>query len=167
MGPPNALDATGVMLASGPAERFERVRAELEKMTGKLVYLGPDPKRAAIFKLLGNLFLVEMIAGLTDVLALAKAAGVAPADATALFDVFNPAALLPARAKRILEAQFDDPSWTLEMARKDVRLMLETAERGGGHLMGLPGIAREMDAALAQGHAKRDWTVIAKAAVAR
>jgi 3-hydroxyisobutyrate dehydrogenase len=167
MGPSNALDATGVMLASGPPARFELVRAELEKMTGKLVYLGPDPKRASIFKLLGNLFLVEMIAGVTDVFALAKAAGVAQADAMSLFEVFNPAALVTARAKKMLEGRFDDPSWTLEMARKDVRLMLETVERGGGHLIGLPGVARQMDQALAQGHAKHDWTVIAKEAVTK
>lgn len=165
MGPANALEATGVMLAAGPRERFERVRAELEKMTGKLVYLGPDPKRAAIFKLLGNLFLIETVGSLADVFSLASSAGVAPADALTLFDVFNPAALIGPRAKRMVEARFDDPSFTLEMARKDVRLMLESAERGGARLIELPGIAKEMDSWLSRGHAKHDWTVIAKDAV--
>jgi 3-hydroxyisobutyrate dehydrogenase len=165
MGPPNALDATGVMLASGPPERFELVRPELEKMTGKLVYLGPDPKRAAVFKLLGNLFLIEMMAGVADVFALGKSAGVAPADAAALFEVFNPAAMLPQRVKRMLDAKFDDPSFTLEMARKDVRLMLESAEHAGARLIELPGVAKEMDLWLSRGHAKHDWTVIATDAV--
>lgn len=162
MGPANALDATGVMLAAGPRERFELVRPELERMTGKLVYLGPDPKRAAVFKLLGNLFLIEMIGSVTDVFSLAKSAGVTPADAVSLFDLFNPAAMIGSRAKRMLAAQFDDTSFSLEMARKDVRLMLEAAERGGGRLIELPGVAREMDAWLSRGHAKDDWTVIAK-----
>lgn len=82
-----------------------------------------------------------------------------------LLDVFNPAALLPSRAKRMLDGAFDDPSFTLEMARKDVRLMLETAERGGARLIELPGVAAAMDQWLSRGQAKKDWTVIAKDAV--
>jgi 3-hydroxyisobutyrate dehydrogenase len=165
MGPPNALDATGVMLAAGPRERFELVRPELEKMTGKLVYLGPDPKRAAVFKLLGNLFLIEMMSGVADVFSLAKSAGVAPTDAAGLFDFFNPAALLSQRVKGMLEAEFERPSFTLEMARKDVRLMLESADRAGARLIELPGVATEMDLWLSRGHAKQDWMVIAKDAL--
>jgi 3-hydroxyisobutyrate dehydrogenase len=165
MGPQNALDATGVMLAAGPRDRFEMVRPELEKMTGKLVYLGPAPNRAAVFKLLGNLFLIEMMASVADVFSLAKSAGVSPVEAAGLFDVFNAAALLPQRIKRMLEAKFEDPSFTLEMARKDVRLMLESAERGDARLIELPGVAKEMDLWLSRGHAKQDWTVIAKDAI--
>jgi 3-hydroxyisobutyrate dehydrogenase len=167
MGPPNALDATGVMLASGPHERLEMVRAELEKMTGKLVYLGTDPGRAAVFKLLGNLFLIEMMAGVSDVFALAKASGVAGAEAATLFEVFNPAAMIGPRSTRMLEAKFNEASFSLEMARKDVRLMLESAEQGGQRLTVLPGIAAQMDLFLSRGHAKDDWTVIAKDAVAK
>jgi 3-hydroxyisobutyrate dehydrogenase len=167
MGPPNALDGTGVMLASGPRERFESVRAELEKMTGRLTYLGTEPDRAAVFKLLGNLFLIEMMAGVADVFGLAKASGVAAADAATLFEVFNPAAMIGPRAKRMLEGKFHEASFSLEMARKDVRLMLESAEQGGTRLVALPGIAAQMDLFLSRGHLKDDWTVIAKDAVAK
>ncbi len=165
MGPPNALDATGIMLAAGPRERFDTVRPELEKMTGKLTYLGAEPDRAAIFKLLGNLFLIEMMAGVSDVFALAKASGIRAADAATLFDVFNPAAMIGPRSKKMLDAKFDEASFSLEMARKDVRLMLESAEQGGSKLTALPGIAAQMDLLLSRGHKKDDWTVIAKDAV--
>ncbi len=89
MGPQNALESTGVMLASGDPARVERLRPALEKMTGKLVYFGPEPERAASFKLFGNLFLMFMTAGVAEVLTLAKALDVKPEDAAALFDVFN------------------------------------------------------------------------------
>ncbi len=167
MGPPNALDGTGVMLAAGPRALFDRVAPALEKMTGKLVYLGAQPARAAVFKLLGNMLLIEMMSGVADVFTLAKAAGVEPADATQLFEFFNPASFIPPRAKRMLDAKFEDPSFTLEMARKDVRLMLETAESGNARLINLPGVAGEMDLWLARGYAKQDWTVIAKDAVTK
>jgi len=161
MGPQNALDATGFILASGDRGRFDTLEPVLARMTGKVVYFGPVPERAAGMKLLGNLFLVSMMAGLTDVLTLAKALGIPPADAAGLFDVFNPGAMLPARLKRMLEADFGHASWNLAMARKDTRLMMEAAAAGGQELAVIPGAAAAMDRWLASGHAADDWTVIA------
>jgi 3-hydroxyisobutyrate dehydrogenase len=165
MGPQNALEATGLMLASGDRALFDSLAPELSKMTGKLVYLGPKPDRAAAFKLFGNLFLMSMTAGVADVLALARALGVEPAEAATLFDVFNPAASMGPRVKRILEGDYAHPSWELAMARKDARLMLEAAEKGGKSLTLVPAIAKVMDRWIQQGHAQDDWTIIAKDAL--
>lgn len=165
MGPQNARERTGTMLASGDGERFERARAALEGMTGKLVYLGPDPARAAAFKLMGNLFLMAVSAGLADTLTLGKALGVPAAEAATVFDLFNPAAVLPARVKRVLDARFSTPSWELSMARKDARLMLEAAAAADASLAAVPGIAARMDDLIERGHAHDDWMVIAKDAL--
>ena len=166
MGPQNALEASGIMLASGDRTRFDALSSELAKMTGKLVYLGPQPDRAAAFKLLGNLFLMSMTAGIADVLGLAKALGIDSKEAATLFDTFNPGATMGARVKRILAADYAHPSWELSMARKDARLMLEAAEGGHVELAIVPAIAREMDRWIERGHAHDDWTVIAKDALA-
>src|SRR5262245_48527629 len=85
MGPQNALESTGVMLASGDRELFESLSPELEKMTGKLMYLGAEPERAAAFKLLGNEFLMFVTAGLADFFALAKALKIPAQEASTLF----------------------------------------------------------------------------------
>ena len=167
MGPANALEGTGVMLASGEQARFEALRAELEEMTGKLVYLGPEPERAASFKLLGNLFLMFMTAGVAEMLTLGKALGLRPEDAAKLLDVFNPVVTLKPRVARILAADFENPSWELSMARKDARLMLEESERSGVPLQFMPAIAASMDKFIARGHAHDDWTVIAKDALSK
>jgi 3-hydroxyisobutyrate dehydrogenase len=161
MSPVNALEGTGLMLASGDRARFDAFRPALAPMTGRLEWLGPQPDRAAVLKLVGNLFLMSMSAGLVDALGLAKACGVPPAEAGALFDLFNPGAFVPARVKRILAARHDQPSWTLEMARKDARLMAEAAGPGAGlHL--LPALIAAMDRRLAEGDGQKDWMVIAK-----
>jgi 3-hydroxyisobutyrate dehydrogenase len=165
MGPQNALESTGMMLASGDRARFDALAPELGKMTGKLLYLGPQPERAAGFKLLGNMFLMFLTTGLADVLSLAKALGVKPGEAVALFDAFNPGATIGARAKRMIDGDWTHPSWELGMARKDARLMLEEAQRGGVPLAVVPAIAAELDRWIARGHAHDDWTVIAKDAV--
>jgi 3-hydroxyisobutyrate dehydrogenase len=162
MGPQNALESTGVMLGSGDRARFDALSPELAKMTGKLVYLGATAERAAGFKLLGNLFLMAITAGMKDMLGLAKAMGIAPSEAAALFDWFNPGMSIGIRMKRMLAADIVHPSWELGMARKEARLMLEEAERGALALAVLPAIAAEMDRWIEQGHGKDDWTVIAK-----
>jgi len=165
MGPQNALESTGIMLASGDRARFDALSPELAKMTGKLVYLGPHAERAATFKLMGNLFLMSMTAGVADILALAKAEKIPPAEAATLFDVFNPAAAMGPRVKRILDADYANPSWELAMARKDARLMMEAAEKGGMKLALVPAIAQAMDRWIERGHAHDDWTVLAKDAL--
>src|ERR1700694_3713368 len=68
MGPQQALEGSGLMLASGDRARFDALAPELSKMTGKLLYLGAQPERAAGFKLLGNLFLMHMTIGLAEML---------------------------------------------------------------------------------------------------
>lgn len=165
MGPQNARESTGVMMASGPRARFDALEPHLAKMTGKLVWLGEAPERAAAFKLFGNAFLMALTAGMADVLSLAKAERIAATEATALFDFFNPGMMIGARAKRMVEADFTHPSWELAMARKDARLMIEGASHAGVPLALIPAIAAEMDRFIARGHAKDDWTVIAKDAL--
>ncbi|MBK7878465.1 MAG: NAD(P)-dependent oxidoreductase [Planctomycetes bacterium] len=165
MGPQNAADSTGVLLLSGDRAVVARVTPILAPMTGKLVDLGPRVDAAAAYKLLGNLFLLSLTAGFTDVLALAKAMGVEPAGVATLFEHFNPGATLPARLKRILDADYDRPSWELAMARKDARLMQAEADGAGVALSMLPAFAALMDRSIAEGRAHADWTVVAEAVV--
>jgi 3-hydroxyisobutyrate dehydrogenase len=165
MGPQNALEGTGIMLASGDKARFDAVSGELAKMTGKLVHLGPQPDRAAAFKLFGNLFLMAITTGIADILMLAKGLGIPAEEAARLFDVFNPGATLGPRVERILAADRRPPSWELAMARKDTRLMMESAERGGVALTLVPAVAEAMDRWIERGFGKDDWTVIARDAL--
>lgn len=162
MGPQNARESTGLMLTSGDPKLLEPHKSALAAMTGKLIYLGERDDAAASFKLMGNLFLMFMTAGLAEMLALAKALGVPPEQAATLFEHFNPGMTIAARVKRMLEADFADASWELTMARKDARLMMEEASRGAVALPMLPALAARMDALIAAGHGAEDWTVIAK-----
>ena len=162
MGPPNALEGTGVMLISGDPQTISQIEPELATMTGKLINLGTEPNRAAGIKLIGNLFLMALTAGLSDALALAQSLNIPASDIEALFAVWNPGTMVPARLKRILSDQFHDPSWELNMARKDARLMMEQAQQGNTHLNIIPAIASEMDRWIEKGHGHDDWTIITK-----
>ncbi|MFO1481533.1 MAG: NAD(P)-binding domain-containing protein [Turneriella sp.] len=160
MSPQNALDAAGVMLISGERSRYEKYRGHLEPMTGKLVYLGDDIGRAAAMKLGGNLMLMAITAGLTDMARFLKGADVPREAINHLFESFNPGLSVQPRAKRMFSGEYENPSWELKMARKDARLILEEAGKNNLPLKFVPAIAAEMDRFIAAGNGERDWTVL-------
>ena len=158
MGPSAARSAQGSMLAAGPAAVFERVRADLEKMTGRLEYLGERPDLAAVYKLLGNAMFIGTWGVLADILAVARGGGVTAEDAVKMLGMLDLNAVVAGRGMSMAKGNFT-PTFELSMARKDVELMLETA--GGLPLAALPGIAARMDALVAAGHGDRDASVLA------
>jgi 3-hydroxyisobutyrate dehydrogenase len=160
MGPQNALEGTGNMLVSGDQDVISQMLPELSKMTGKVINFGPEEGKAAGMKLIGNLFLLTLTAGISDTLSLAKGLGISTSDVSALFDSWNPGAMVPARLKRITEGNFKQPSWELNMARKDAGLMIDAAKQGHAKLSVIPVIADEMDRWIEKGHGTDDWTVI-------
>ena len=165
MGPGNALESTGSMMVSGDQDVINKIEPELAKMTGKVINFGTTANKAAGMKLIGNLFLIGMTAGLADTLSLAKTLGISIDEVTQLFGAWNPAAMLPMRLKKMTSNTFDQPSWELSMARKDAGLMIKEAQQGGAPLAVIPAIAAEMDKWIARGHGNDDWTVMAKDAV--
>ena len=158
MAPANAREGTGIMLISGDPGQVAAVMPELEKMTGRVVNLGPKPGTAAAFKLFGNLTLIGMMGVVGDVVRLAHAAGIAPADAVGLFQQFNPGEFLASRAAKVASGPYEPPSFTAEMARRDVRLMIDEAARHDVALAVMPSVAKLFDEAIARGEGGRDST---------
>jgi len=162
MGPKNALESTGVMLVSGDQQVIAREQPSLEKMTGQVLNFGGQEGKAAGMKLIGNLFLQALTLGLSDALALAKAFQISTSDLVTLFESWNPGGAVSARIDRMTSGQYSNPSWELNMARKDARLMMEGAKEGGANLAVIPAIAMEMDRWIEKGYGREDWTVVAK-----
>lgn len=163
MGPAAARNAQGSMLAAGPRELFERVAADLEAMTGRLEYVGERPDLAAVDKLMGNAMFIGVWAVLADILTLAKASGVPAEDAVRLIGMLDLNGVAAARGKTMARSDFT-PAFELSMARKDVRLMLETIA-DQCPLATLPSIAARMDELIVAGHGAEDAGVLAIDAV--
>jgi len=126
MGPPMALKATGVMMTSGDAQIFERLRAPLEEMCSDLRYMGTRPDAAAIYKLLGNAMILAVVGGLNDVMRIAEVQELTRAQAYALFDFYDPCGQIRGRGKRMVNEEYA-PVWALDMAHKDAVLMQAAA----------------------------------------
>ncbi len=159
MGPPNAAAATGLMLASGDRQLFERVKSSLEAMTGTLWYLGERSDIAAAFKLMGNAMILAVVGGLNDMFSIAQANGIDPQTAYTLFDRYDPSGQITGRGKR-MAAGDHEPTWTLEMAHKDAALMLHSAR--GYDLRVIGAVERLLREASEQGLGGLDLSAIAQ-----
>lgn len=162
MGPVNALESTGFMLISGDEKGIKALTPALEKMTGKLINFGAEVGKAAAMKLAGNAFLVCLTVSLKDTLTLSKSLNISVEDLLTLFGMWNPGALVSGRLKRMTGADHTNPSWELNMARKDTQLFLDATEQAGNHLVLMPVIAALMDEYINKGLGNNDWTVIGK-----
>lgn len=162
MGPKNSLESTGYMLVSGDQEVIKKIESQLSAMTGKLVNFGKEVGKAAAMKLTGNLFLVGFNGAIADTIAFSHALGISTDDLTQLFKQWNPGGSLLPRLQRMTGDDFSDPSWRLEMARKDAGLFLKEAEEKKIKLHVIPGVAALMDEWIEKGHGKEDWTIFGK-----
>ncbi len=157
MGPPAARNAQGSMMVAGPRALFERVQAELAVMTTRLEYMGERADLAAVNKLFGNAMIIGVSAMMADILTMAQASGVDPQSAVKLLGMLDLNAMVAGRGANMARGNFA-ASFELTMARKDVRLMLETA--GDRPLAALPAIAARMDQLIAQGHGALDASAL-------
>ena len=160
MSPQNAREASGLMLLGGPAADHGALQAHLATMTGKVLYAGERPDLPAVWKLAGNSVFFAMAAAMADVLAIGAGAGVDAATMLSLFETFKPGTALPFLGQRVAKAGAGPASFELNMARKDARLMQQTA--GNQRLLVLPSVAAAMDRALGAGHGAADYAVFTK-----
>ncbi len=158
MGPPQAENAQGIMLVSGPQRVFDAVQDHLATMTGKVKYLGERIDLAGVYKLMGNAMILAVIGGLSDVLTIARAQDLTPVQAYELFSFYSVEGQITGRGKRMAEADYS-PLWTLDMADKDARLMQAAAD--GAPLPVIDAVEAAMTERIAQNLGDRDLGALA------
>lgn len=157
MGPAAARDAQGTMMASGPKPLFDRVQADLAKMTARLEYLGERPDLAAVNKICGNTLIIGIAGIVADVIAQAAECGIDPQTAIGFLRQLDANTMIARRGGNAGKADFR-PTFELSMARKDVQLMIDTA--GPRPVAFLGGLAARMDTLISQGHGAKDLAVL-------
>lgn len=157
IGPAAARAGKGTILAAGPRALFDARQDELSRMASRVEFVGERPDLAAVYKLCGNAFIIGLSGLVADVFAIAGGAAVTPAQAMRILELFDPSAVIAGRGKSMASGDYT-PSFELAMARKDVRLMLETA--GALPLAVLPGLAARMDSLIAEGYGSSDLGVL-------
>ena len=160
MSPKNCRDSTGLMVASGSKAVYDKVEADLAKMTGTVWYLGERPDLAACYKLFGNAMLLGVAGLLGDVYTMARSNHIEPLQAHELFNKLDIGMAVKIRGLKMAKNDFT-ASFQLDTARKDIGLMIDAAQPH--ELAMLPGLAARMDLGLAKGLGHADFGVICSA----
>jgi 3-hydroxyisobutyrate dehydrogenase len=142
------------VLASGP--RQERLAAVFEPVAARVLDLGEEPGAGTRMKLVVNAWLVSLLEGLAESIALAEGLGIDPARFLEILDgapMGSPYAQLKGKA---MIARSFDPSFSLKLAAKDARLVAEAAEAAGLDLPLPRAIRAQMEKAIEAGHGEED-----------
>jgi 3-hydroxyisobutyrate dehydrogenase len=142
------------VLASG-RER-ERLGPVFDAVAAKVVDLGDEVGKGSRMKLVLNAWLVALVEGLAESIALAEGIG---ADPRTFLEIIDGGPLGPAYAKlkgtAMIEGAFE-PSFPLSLAAKDAGLVADAA-RAVGLDLPLPAVIRDqMAKAIAAGHGDED-----------
>jgi 3-hydroxyisobutyrate dehydrogenase len=149
------------VMASGPAEAFERCEPFFRAVAGKLYRLGDEPGRGSTVKMINQLLAGVHIAAAAEAMALGIKAG---ADPAVLFDVISNSAgsswMFQNRVPHILEGDYT-PLSAVNIFVKDLGLVLDSA-RGLSFPLPLTATAHQMflSAAAAGFGAEDDAAVI-------
>ena len=126
MSPNAARSAQGTMIVAGDPATFERVAPLLEPMTATLRHVGARADLAAAMKLFGNAMNLAMLHGLADILTMARELEIPEERALDVFSVIDVRYVLEGRGRK-MAAQDVAPLWTVDVARKDLGLMMRCA----------------------------------------
>jgi 3-hydroxyisobutyrate dehydrogenase len=143
------------VLASGPEEAQERCEPVFEAIGQKTVWLGPAGAGTRL-KLIVNCWLVAIVEGLAEAIALARGLDLDPAlflETIADGPVDTPYAQL--KGKLMLAEEFPE-SFRLRLAAKDARLVVDAAERAGLDLPLAATIAQRLERGVELGYGDED-----------
>jgi 3-hydroxyisobutyrate dehydrogenase len=155
---PSAESGRLTILAGGGREVFERHR-DLLAVLGTPVHLGPTGVGASM-KLVANAATIATLVAVGELLALTDRMGL---DQVVVLDGLHlgPLSSFIERWRERLEDRYDRPDFRLELARKDLALVLDEAERAGVALSMVETAAARADEALAAGFGPRDFGAVA------
>jgi 3-hydroxyisobutyrate dehydrogenase len=125
-----AEEGTLTVLASGPDEARDRVQPIFDVVGQRTLWVGPAGTGSRL-KLAVNVWLLAVVEGAAETLALAEGLGLDP---QLVLETVKGGPLdlpyLQLKGRMMLEHRFE-PSFRLELAAKDARLAAEAAERAG------------------------------------
>jgi 3-hydroxyisobutyrate dehydrogenase len=147
-----------VILGSGPEQARERLQPLFDAIGKRTLWAG-EAGAGSRLKVAVNSWIVSVVEGTAEMLALAEAVGVDPRMALdAVADGPLDLPYMRLKAKAMLERDFT-PSFRLSLAAKDAGLALDAAEEAGLELPMLAAI-RERMATVAEEHGDEDLAAV-------
>lgn len=161
-GRPEAAAAAKLwILAAGPADAIAAVRPALDAMGQGVFELGEEPVLANTVKLAGNFTIAAMLETLGEAYALVRKSGLPAADFlkvvnTALFK----SPLYENYGALVANQKFEPPGFKLRLGLKDMRLVLQAADKAEAPMPLASLVHDHFLSACAQGLGEKDWAAL-------
>jgi 2-hydroxy-3-oxopropionate reductase len=149
------------IMVGGDRAVFERVRPVLAWMgqPDRIIYIGPSGS-GQICKICNQIAIGGALAGVSEALAIARAAGVdGPSVRQALLGGFAASRVLEVHGERLLTGNFA-PGFRAKLYQKDLRIAAETATALGVTVPTTEVVIRLTDALVASGGADLDYAAL-------
>lgn len=146
-----------VILAGGDRDVFDR-HADLLLLFGTPMYVGPSGSGAWL-KIVGNAAAIATLVALGELLALTDRAGL-PSDTVFESLEAGPLASMIARWRPRLKGEDESSYFRLALARKDLQIISDEAERHGARLSVPETAAQRCDAAIEAGVGDEDFGAV-------
>jgi 3-hydroxyisobutyrate dehydrogenase-like beta-hydroxyacid dehydrogenase len=163
--PAAAAEAKLFVVAAGAPAALARARPVLEAVGQRTFEVGDRPEQAALVKLIGNFLISCVIESLGEALAVGDKAGIARAQLVEVFtNTLFSAPVYKVYGALIAEQRYTPPGFTLPLALKDNRLLLQAAEKLQAPVPLASLVRDRILAAIAAGWTDRDWSSFAQIA---
>lgn len=162
--PAAAAKAQLNIVVAGPDAAIATVQPLFDVLGRKTWPLGPDPKRANVAKIAGNLMISLAIEAMGEATALTESYGVKAADFLDIVTNTLFAAPSYQRYGGFIATDTYEPGFKLRLGMKDVDLALDAARAKDAVLPSAELVRANMQAGIDAGFADRDWAITAKMA---
>ncbi len=163
---PQADSGTLQVMVGGTAEQAERLAPLLSRLGTDVRRVG-DVGSAAALKLALNQLIGSLTAAFATSLAAVRAAGLDP---ELFMEVLRPSALyaptFDKKLGRMLEREYENPTFPLRLLRKDLALFVAAARGAGLEPRVTESVLVCVEEAMRQGHAGNDYAALAEGATA-
>ena len=150
-----AQQGTLSIMVGGSEAAFQRALPILQAMGQNIVHIG-DAGAGQVAKACNQVVVALTVQAVAEALTLAKKSGVDPAKVrSALLGGFAQSRVLDVHGQRMLEGRFE-PGFKLQLHRKDMGIVLQTAREVQVPLLGAAQVTELMNALLAQGKGDLD-----------
>jgi 3-hydroxyisobutyrate dehydrogenase len=161
-----AEDGALVVLASGPDDARERAQPVFDAIGGRTINVG-DAGGGTRLKLVVNSWIVDMLGALAETITLAEGLDISP---DLFFEAISGGAMdapyAHMKGGMMLKQEFP-PSFPLDLALKDARLVVDAARENGADPAVAQAVVRLFERASELGHGDEDMAAIYHAAADR
>lgn len=147
------------VVVSGPVGAFEAARPYLDVFSRQVTYVG-EGERARLVKICHNLYLGMVIQALVEITVLAEKGGIARSDMLSFINTSVMGSYFSQyKAPALVNLDFE-PTFTLELLKKDLTLGTDAAEALGVPVPFTAAVKESVQAAIDAGFSGRDFAAL-------